>query len=405
MYSDIIPPKKSIRKIKPSARIEREEKKDIKKKHDAEVFTPYKKTYHTMDGRDVKSKWPLIFIIIAILLISGILYSKYNHTTTFTFVPKTTNFEIKERIVLHNASDTAKDLSLPYNLVYIPSADINNLSTSTPRNPFIPQKNASSTSSTVVTKEYTMTASTTNDVKNIVFVNKTSLPISLRETTRISVGDVVYNLDKTVVIPPSGASAPADSPVIYHIVGFKDTAEYEKVYAIPAPSSNTSVSTDDSVSTIPPTDIISLLPKTSLPLLKSNIYDRMLDQNAVVVIEQKDLEYILQKINPSMQEYIKILEPMSDMLKYHITIVDYNLESSEETGRPIAFKSLSLEITPIINTEHAKTAFVHFNNEAMKRIKNQIATYIGLDIRHFPFWMTDVPDKDRVRVEIGEIAK
>lgn len=410
MYSDIIPPKKSIRKIKASPRVEKAEKKEIKEEQEAvaEGFTPYKKTYHTVDGRDTTSKWPLVLIIVALLIVGGIVYSKYNHTTTFVFTPKTTSFEVKEKIALHNSGDTVKDVSLPYNLVYIPSTDVNNLSSTTAqRNPFVAQKTASSTPTTAAVKEYTMTASTTKDVKKIIFVNKTSLPISLRETTRISVGEVVYNLDKSVTIQPSGVNVPASSEV-YHVVGFKDTTDYEKVYAIPSSGGQAvslSPAAEEAVSAIPPTDIISLLPETSLPLLKSNIYDRVLDQNAVVVIEQKDLENVLQKVNPAIQEYVKTLIPVADMIKYHVTIVNYDLEVSEETGRPVAFKSLSLEIIPVINIDNAKTAFIRFSNEAMKKIKSQVAPYLDLEVKHFPFWMTDVPDEDMVRVEVEEIAK
>ncbi len=415
MYSDIIPPKKSIRKIETSKKIKRIEKHDIAEEKAAEAFTPYKKTYHTVDGRDVQSKVPFIFFALAIVIVGGIMYSKYNHTTTLTFSPKTTTFEVKEKITLVGAGDPAsKDISaLPYSLVYIPSDDVNNLSSSTSQNPFNTQKTATTTATTTSTaKEYTMTASTTRDVKKITFVNKTSLPISLRETTRISAGDVVYTLDKAVTIQPTPQAGEATGAV-FHVVGFKDTTDYEKVYAIPTGSVNTgekiavgtTTDEDGPVSAVPPTNIISLLPETSLPLLKSNIYDRVLDQNAVVVLEQRDLENVLQKINPAMQEYVKTLNPIIDIVKYHISIIDYDLEVSNSSGRPIGFKSLTIEVTPRINIESSKRAFAEFSSEAMKKIQDQIAPYVKLDISNFPFWMTSVPEADMVRVETEPIAK
>lgn len=431
MYSDIIPPKKSIQKIKPSRAIEKEEAKDLVKAEEGEeiVFAPYKKTYHTIDGRDTSSRWPYVLGVIAIIILGTIIYSKYNHTTTFVFEPKTTTFEIKESIVLVGADEVLGkgSSSLPYSLVYVPTTDVNNLpaaetssstasssttsaSSSATRNPFTAQKNAtSSTSAKEVVKSYTMTASTTKNTKNIIFVNKKSTPVSLRETTRISVGDVIYNLDKSVTIQPTPKAPTSASSSMYHIVGFKDTTDYDQVYAIEAnakPGAETvSAVEGNSSNTIPPTDIISLLPKTSLPLLKSNIYDKNLDQNAVVVIEQKDLEQVLQKINPNMQDYIKSLEPLVDIVKYHITIVDYALEVSAETGRPAKFKSLTIEVTPIIYEDKVKTVFANFSNDAMKKIQAQIKQYIDLEIKHFPFWMTDVPNEDMIRVEVSSIAK
>lgn len=401
MYGDIIPPKKKYH-IEPS--------------HDGFVhdrttennssvhFSPIRRQSYT----EPKSKKNAVLLIILALIVVGVgVYHKVFNGTTIVTTPKTTRFSIQQKIplILQNRQ---KD-SLTYSLVYVPEEGV------ATRNPFMSSSASStasvSSSSTTVTtpankttNTVTMTSSSSSKTLSVHLINKTNEITTLRTATRFDVEGEVYTLDAPVSISPSSKTeidGVANTSTTYKIIGFKGTSSYDNVYAV-LPNDLASVSdekptTATSVSSaIPPEDILALMPKDAIALQKSTIYDRVIDQSAIVVFDEKVLENFLNDTNIELQEYFKALKPFGTSVSYVITVVDYTLVTSPETGKPVSFSDISFDITPVIDDTLLPQQFAGFKKDTMDKISKQAEAFISLHVSYTPFWSKSVAEVDRV---------
>jgi hypothetical protein len=145
---------------------------------------------------------------------------------------------------------------------------------------------------------------------------------------------------------------------------------------------------------------LSLIPENFITLKKNYIYDKSINQTALVVIDKKDFEKSLLNETKLVQEYIKSFSTISDLIEYEISINDYEIELDSQTGLPIAFKNLNIEITPRIKKNKVASVFKGFSKETMKKIKNEIAKNVTMNVSYSPFWVTKVSDEDHISVEV-----
>lgn len=397
MYGDIIPPKK---KYHEETHIEDHyvvDKELTGEPNRSVRFTPIKRAAY----QEPKSKkLPIVLALLALLVIGFGIYHKVFNGTVFTIVPKTTRIDIQQKIplILQNRE---KD-SLTYSLVYVPEGEGS-------RNPFAATvgNNATSTPSNNSSEgaALTMTATSTGLVKKIKLINNTAEVIPLRISTRFDVRGVTYTLDAATDVPPTPKAevdAVSTGTPTYKVIGFKDTSSYDTVYAIDvknnAPSSSV-VTESNSTSSLPPQDILSLMPEDALPLQKSTIYDKILDQSAIVVFDERVLQDYLNATNIQSQEYFKAFKPFGSSVTYSITIADYTLNTSVETGKPVSFSNLTLDITPVIDPEFVPMQFAGFKKETMEKIEKQVSEFITLTTSYTPFWSKSVAEEKRIDVK------
>ncbi len=379
MYGDIIPPKRKIHTTRT------EEYNSVR-------FSAPHISYTEQKSKKV----PIVLFMAALVVIGLVLYQNIYHSTKITLTPKTTHFEIKQKIPLI-LQGREKD-SLTYSLVYVPATDA-----SSTRNPFVATSTNTTTSKQAV---FSITATSTGATKHIRIINKTADTVPLRKDTRFDVGGVTYTLDSATQNPPSSKDdiAQASSSVVYKVIGFKGYPTYETVYAVPEESTATSQTTSlsDSVSAIPPQDLLSLMPAGTLALQKSTIYDKLLEQSAVVVFDQASFEDFLKNTISQTAAYYKALKPFGESVTYDVRISDYTLETSEDTGKPVAFSSLTLDITPQIDSEHAKMQFAGFSKDTMNTVEKQVHEYVVLHTAYKPFWSDTVASADKIQVQVLE---
>ena len=398
MYSDIIPPKKNtFIKAKKNDR----EMRILK----SEPTLTHREVYHTIDGRDRRSRLPLILFFITTVVLSVVYYSVFNNKTYISFESKTTILEIKD-IIQMNLSEKNQSASttLSYNLIY------NNENKD--RNIFAPLSVATNTAETNNSNSnedfYILNATSSDNLpdKKIVFINETNTDVPVMDKTRFDVNGVTYYLQgkaniKAINIDKDKVSSTTNK---YKVIGFKGSSNYDKFYAIDyvVDVNNTTNNSTTSVnnSNIPNEDMLSLIPENFIPLKKGYIYDVGVNQSALVVIDKKDFEKVLNNNNKIIQEYVKTFKPISDLVEYEININDYELVFSPETGLPIAFKNLTLEITPRIKKEKVAEVFQGFSKDTMKKIRNDIQKYIIMNVKYSPFWMSKVSDIDNISVEV-----
>lgn len=397
MHSDIIPPKKnSIRQITRDTLYEEEVTEKV-------FFTE-------RPPREKRFPRFVLFLLIGLTLIGGIIYAKFSERTVITFKPQTTTLDIRENIPLHLADSRTKqeDDSLAYSMIYISSKD-------TVRNPFLPLPAANVTTSATTAKtpltSTELVATSTGAKLSVYIVNATGESLPLRATTRFDVNGVIYSITNSITVPITKDVTPFKDAPKYYLPGFQGTAQAQSIYAVAVSSlaapadttegGSTSTVSEVSKSTVPE-DILSLLPDTSVALRKNTVYDLLLGQTAVVIFDKRDLLAMLEKRSPAFQEYVTAFKPMADIVSYKVQIADYELESSTETGRPIAFKKLILEIVPILDEQKTKTVFINFSTESMDKIAAQIANYATLDVSNTPFWKQNVAGESRVDVKIEE---
>ncbi len=393
MYSDIVPPKKNSF-INKRSRGDNEVR--ILKKEPAFVN---KEIYHTIDGKDKKSKLPLIFLISTIVILSIVYYSVFNNNTYISFTSKTIILEVKDNIsMILSEKNSNASTTLSYNLIY---ANENKN-----RNIFAPIEEES-TSTTLVADYFILNATTTSQSapKKVVFINNTGADMPLRENTRFDVAGETYYLQGKTNVKPSSNNDISTVKNQYKVIGLKGTSAYDKFYAIDYTGSteqdtNTAIATTTDNKNVPNDDILSLIPENFIPLKKSYVYDQSINQSALVVIDKKDFERALINNSKLIQDYIKVFTPITDLIEYEININDYEMILSPETGLPMSFKNLTLEITPRIKKDKAASVFKGFSKETMKKIKSEIAKNMEMDIKYSPFWMSKVSDEDHISVEV-----
>ena len=392
MYSDIIPPKKNS---------------FIKaKKNDHEVRIIKEETfYHTVDGRDKKSRLPMILIFLTVVILGIIYYSVYSNNTNISFESKSTIFEIKDIIpMILSEKNQNSSTTLSYNLIY------NNENKD--RNIFAPVEVATTTettTSTSVTKVefYYLNNSTTtassSTPKKVLFINETNSDVRIVKNTRIDVGGSTYYLDKDINIKKGDktSTSTASTTPKYRVIGFKGSDKYEKFYAVDYTSDSTEtipIANDGKNS--PSSDLLSLIPENFIPLKKNYIFDKKINQTALVVVDKRDFERVLANNSKLIQEYIKVFKPISDLVGYEINIDDYELQLDGETGLPISFKNLNLEIIPKIKKDKVASIFKGFSKTTMKEIKVGVQKYLNMEVKYSPFWMSKVSDENYISVEV-----
>lgn len=403
MYSDIIPPKKNnISKIKSSRKINEGYTKVLKN----EPFITSKEVYHTIDGKDRKSKLPFILIILTLFILSFVYYSLFNNKTTISFDSKNTIFEIKDNIpMILSEKNQKSSTTLSYNLIY--NNEIKD------RNIFAPayEESTSTTQQSSVSEVgdyFNLNTSTTSPFtsKKVILINESNINVPLRKDTRFDVNGVIYYLNNAVEIKPNSKNSSSTTQVKYRVIGFKGTTDYDQFYAIDYMSesqSNQDVSTttvDVKNTTGPNEEILSLIPENFISLKKSYIYDKNIDQTALVVIDKKDFEKVLLANSKILKDYIDYLKPIVDLLEYQININDYDLELDPNSGLPISFKNLTIEIKPILKKDKVASTFKGFSKDTMKTIKNEISKYVNMEVSYSPFWMSKVSDEDNISVEV-----
>lgn len=389
MYSDIIAPKKnSIRRVTRESMLE-------------DVHEEQEIIYNGRPSREKKFPRFVLFLVIGLLLISGIIYAKFSERTVITFKPQTTTLDIRERIPLYLADTKTASTSdsLGYSLIYI--------SSKTDRNPFVPTTQTAPAEAATKTSltQVEIVATTTGAKMTVYVVNQTSASLSLRATTRFDVNGVIYSIENQLNVPVTkDVSAFTNSPK-YYLPGFQGTADAKLIYAVAdetdSATPTTATTSEVSKSTVPE-DILSLLPEASVALRKNTIYDQSVGQTAVVTFDKQDLLAMLQKKSPAYLEYITAFKPLADIVTYKVQVVDYDIEASAESGRPTSFKKLILEITPVLDVQKTKTVFVDFSTDAMEKIQEQIAKYASFDVSNTPFWKGTVAEEGRVDVKIEE---
>lgn len=392
MYGDIIPPKKKYH----------EEVIEDESVRDSYVhFTPIKRQAY----KEPKSKkLPLLLALLALIVIGFGVYHKIFNGTSISLSLETTRFDIQQKIplVLQNREKG----SLTYSLVYVPEEN-------TSRNPFSQPSNEATTSEPQLAiaarsaeEGVTLTATSTGDVKKIKLINTTAETVPLRIATRFDVNGITYTLDAATNLAPSSKEeieAIASGTSQYKVIGFKGSSSYDTVYAIPLTTTSPAVVKNApqsaASSTLPPEDILALMPKDAIPLQKSTIYDRLIDQSAVVVFDEKVLEDYLNETSVQLQDYFTALKPFGSSISYVITIVDYDVAISPETGKPVAFNSLSIDITPVIDNALLPQQFAGFKKDTMEKIQKQVADFIKMDVSYTPFWSKTVAEEDRITVK------
>jgi hypothetical protein len=388
MYSDIIPPKKnSFIKAK-------------KDDHEVRIIKE-EAFYHTVDGRDKKSRLPLILIFLTVVIMGIVYYSAYSNNTNILFESKSTIFEIKDIIPMTlSEKNQNSSTTLSYNLIY------NNENKD--RNVFAPVEDATTTATTTSTSvskvEFyylnngTSTSSTTP--KKVSFVNETNSDVKIVKNTRINVEGVTYYLDKDINIK-KGDKVSNSTTSKYKVIGFKGSEKYDKFYAIDYADNTADVApvvTDGK--NFPSNDLLSLIPENFIPLKKNYIFDKRLNQTALVVVDKRDFERVLVNSSKLIQEYIKVFKPISDLVEYEINIDDYELQLDMETGLPVSFKNLNLEIIPRIKRDKVATIFKGFSKGTMKEIKVGVQKYLNIEVTYSPFWMNKVSDENHISVEV-----
>jgi hypothetical protein len=399
MYGDIIPPSK--KKYSDT----RAESRD----HDQTVH--FSRMQRSQYAERKNRKTPVLLTLLAVLVFGLIVYHKVYSGTTLTVTPKVTRIEIRENIPLILQS-REKD-ALTYSLVYVPDRSLND--SDEVRNPFA--KTAATTSVATSTEASaqqsglaSMTATSTKDTKRIQLINTSNQSVTLRIATRLAVGTstTVYTLDAAGDVKPTSASAItaiASSTPKYKVMGFVGSALYDQVYAVAADavvstnaSANTREASSESTSTIPPPDVLALMPDDAIPLIKSTIYDKVLEQSAVVVFDSRTLEDFLQSDNVQAQDYFKVLKPFGGSVTYKIAVVDYTLITSPDTGKPVSLSSLILEITPVLDDALLPGQFAGFGKDTMEKIEKQVAEFVDLKVSYVPFWANAVATEDRIKV-------
>jgi hypothetical protein len=288
---------------------------------------------------------------------------------------------------------------LSYNLIY------NNENKD--RNIFAPivEESTSTLKTAPLSEEYYVLNSATTSPQTSIkvkLINESAVGVQVIKDTRFDVSGVTYYLDRAVNIKPVNKKATTTNTVKYKVIGFKGTANYEKFYAVDYVDENmsTAIATTTTDKNSPNNDILSLIPENFLSLKKSYVYDKKIDQTALVVIDKKDFEKVLIANSGLIQEYIKSFNTIFDLVEYEISINDYELELDPTTGLPVAFKNLNLEIIPKIKKDKVAATFKGFSKDTMRKIKNEIAKNITMNISYSPFWVNKVSDEDHISVEI-----
>lgn len=396
MYSDIIPPKKKY--IHPH----------IDEYNSVRFSTSHQS--HTSLREPRFKKTPIVLFVAACITVSLIGYHMISHKTIFTLTPQKTVFEIKQNIPLILQGREKK--SLTYSLVYVPETIGDGLT----RNPFTTPVASTSTTTASSQKDASIQiyASTTDQVKRITLINKTNAPVSLKKDTRFDVDGVVYMLEEAGQFSPTQKdvlNTLGSSTEVYKIMGFKGYATYDSVYAVPEISQSksttqniaqttTTSSTSDSVSTVPPKELLSLMPPRTLALQKSTIYDKIVDQSALVVFDQSALEEFFQSNVVQIQEYYQALKSFGESISYEIVIVDYTLNTSPDTGKPTSLASLTVEILPKIDESAIPLQFAGFSKETMNIIEKQVGSYLQLKTSYTPFWSKAVAKHEKIQVKV-----
>lgn len=418
MYSDIIPPRKnnSIRNIS----LERFD----------ELEPIAEQAYEPRRHPDHDRSFPkfFLFLIISVLIIGSVVYAKFIEHSTLTLTSKVTTLDIRERFALSVQKDdeTVSEDVLYYNLIYISGKEKRD-------NPFAPvsttiktdEKKPGNTAFSQADLKPTIAVSTsTNSTTTVYLVNETKENIPLRATTRIDIAGVIYSLPTSVTVTPTKDSSIYANKQKYYLPGFKGTTSYNSIYAvktdgplnIPETTTQTASNTDaedvvksatstqtaDALDTRVPSDILSLLPETNIALKKNTIYDKITDQPAVVVFNKKDFLEVLEKNNPGLQEYVKSFNAVKDIVDFDVQIVDYQFDSSPDTGRPVSFKQIVIEIKPIFNIDEAKKAFENFSIDTIDKIRAQLREFASISVKNTPFWSKEVASEGKVEVIIEE---
>lgn len=400
MYSDIIPPNKKNKLSKIKAKKEKIEHVPKASLLKDEPFVAPMEVYHTAYGEDRKSKLPAILVVLTLLTLSIVYYSVFNNKTNISFESKSTIFEVKDNIPMSLAEkNQIASTTLSYNLIY------NNENKD--RNIFAPtvEESTSTLKTAMLSEEYYVLNSATTSPQSSIkvsLINESSVNVQVIKDTRFDVAGVTYYLDRAVNIKPVNKKATTTNTVKYKVIGFKGTANYEKFYAVDYVDENmsTAIATTTTDKNSPNNDILSLIPENFLSLKKSYVYDKKIDQTALVVIDKKDFEKVLIANSGLIQEYIKSFNTIFDLVEYEISINDYELELDPTTGLPVAFKNLNLEIIPKIKKDKVAATFKGFSKDTMRKIKNEIAKNITMNISYSPFWVNKVSDEDHISVEI-----
>ena len=399
MYSDIVPPKKNksskLGKIKP-------EEHEVKILRDEPVFTG-REIYHTVDGKDRRSKLPIVVIVLMLLSFVVAYYSLFNNKTTISFESKLTIFEIKDTIPMilseknQNASST-----LSYNLIY--NNEVKD------RNIFAPTVEESTSTLAKVASTgdfYTLNTSTTSPFASIKvkLINESKVNVQVIKDTRFDVNGTTYYLGAAVNIKPTPKNASSTALSKYKVIGFRGTSNYETFYAtdymsevVNVPENKTTA--DATGANIPNSDILSLIPENFISLKKSYVFDNRLNQSALVVINKRDFERVLIAQSGIVQGYVESLRPLADLLEYEISINDYDMVLDASTGLPTAFKSLTIEIKPKVRKDKVASTFKGFSKDTMRKIRNDISKNIEMEISFSPFWVSKVSDVDHISVEV-----
>lgn len=399
MYSDIVPPKKNkskLGKIKP-------EEHEVKILRDEPVFTG-REIYHTVDGKDRRSKLPFLIIVLTLLSLVVVYYSLFNNKTSISFESKSTIFEIKDTIPMilseknQNASST-----LSYNLIY--NNEVKD------RNIFAPTvEEATTTQMAKVASAgecYNLNTATTSPFTSIKvkLINESKVNIQVIKDTRFDVGGTTYYLGAAVNIKPTPKNDIGTPSTKYKVIGFKGTSNYETFYATgyageAADVPENKTTTDATGANVPNNDILSLIPENFISLKKSYVFDNVINQSALVVINKKDFERVLIAQSGIVQGYVESLKPLSDLLEYEISINDYDMVLDTSTGLPTAFKSLTIEIKPKVRKDKVASTFKGFSKDTMRKIRNDISKNIKMEISFSPFWVSKVSDEDHISVEV-----
>lgn len=403
MYSDIIPPSKK-----------RYTSSSTQEYNSVRFSSPHQ-TYSNAPQRKTT---PYILLVAACVIMGLVVYHNLSHSTILTVTPKTTQFEIKQNIPL--ILQGREKNSLTYSLVYVPEASEDG----TVRNPFdapavvSPSSvNINSANTGTVSDSVTITSTSTGKTKKITIINKTTDAVPLRKDTRFDVDGVIYTLDAAYANTPTEKSIvnSITASTTYKIVGFKGYPSYDTIYGVPEITTQaiknirtagdttttvTSATTSVASSTVPPKELLSLMPPRTLALQKSTIYDKILDQSALVVFDQSALEEYLDTNIDQLQEYYKALKPFGESLSYDITILDYTLNISPESGKPVSFASLTIEITPKVDTDALVLQFAGFSKDTMTIIEKQTTAYLTLKTSYTPFWSKAVADGEKIKVKV-----
>jgi len=403
MYSDIIPPKKNN-----LATIKATPKEEVRILKDEPLFTG-REIYHTMDGRDRRSKWPMILILTTLAILGIVYYSVFNDNTKISFESKSTIFEIKDNIPMSmSEKNQAASTTLSYNLIYNNEIKDRNIFA-----PIVEESTSTLKAAEPVTASeyYNLNTATTSPFTSIkvALVNESNVNVQVIKDTRFDVNGTTYYLEKAVNIKPTKTTVGADQAK-YKVIGFKNTANYDKFYAIDyvdaAAGVGSEVATADTANSEstgpagPNDDILSLIPENFISLKKNYVFDNAVNQSALIVIDKRDFEKVLLARSKIVQDYVESLKPVADLLEYQISVNDYELQLDAATGLPVSFKNLVIEIKPIIKRDRVASTFKGFSKESMKKIKNDIAKQIELNVTYSPFWVSKVSDEDHISVEV-----